>query len=270
LNVRALVFVLGRTVSLPFSSYERWDFPAHGEKANNRAIGSAIDRAMSISLGAHMPRFHQRSAAILLTFAVFFVAAPSEATPILNVDNGHYYELITSAGVAWTTARDGAAASTFLAMGGYLATITSASEENFVEGLLPNAPDLNNYYLGGSDSAVEGVWRWVTGPEAGTQFWQGGKTGSPVNGAYEDWERSSGVPRQPDNAASGVGEDFLAIEIYSPNDSLKSWNDNTGNARENGVGYIVEYSPVPEPGTLVLVGGSLVGLAARARKRRRD
>ncbi|NBS70019.1 hypothetical protein EBT31_14065 [bacterium] len=50
------------------------------------------------------------------------------------------------------------------------------------------------------DSVSEGVWRWVTGPETGTQFWSGDESGSAFGGAYENW--NAGEPNE-----SGAGED---------------------------------------------------------------
>ena len=72
---------------------------------------------------------------------------------------------------------------------GHLATITSQAENDFVFGLLTSSS-----WLGGSDDAVENEWRWVEGPEAGEQFWQGLAGGSAVNGAYTNW--AAGEPNQ--------------------------------------------------------------------------
>ena len=80
---------------------------------------------------------------------------------------------------------------------GYLATITSQAEQDFVYTLIGTT---NSVWLGGQDSAVEGVWRWAIGPEAGTQF----STGSaPSGGTYRAVR-----PRQPDDAGD---EDCLHI-----------------------------------------------------------
>jgi len=106
--------------------------------------------------------------------------------------------------------------------------------------LLPGS----HVWLGASDAASEGVWKWVTGPEAGTQFWQGNWTGYAVNGMYSNWY--SGEP----NNGGGV-ENYG--EIYSNG----TWNDaivsNIGI-----VGYLVEYGGMagdPAPG--IFANGSV-------------
>tara|TARA_B100000508_G_C11443216_1_gene269951 strand:+ start:31 stop:1374 length:1344 start_codon:yes stop_codon:yes gene_type:complete len=106
---------------------------------------------------------------------------------------------------------------------GHLATITSQAENDFIFGLLTATS-----WLGGSDNAVEGEWRWVEGPEAGQQFWQGLAGGSAVNGAYENW-----APGEP-NQFFGPGnpENFAHMRA----DGL--WNDLPNNQNLN---YIIEW-----------------------------
>ena len=106
---------------------------------------------------------------------------------------------------------------------GHLATITSQAENDVVAGLLTATS-----WLGGSDDEVEGVWRWVTGPEAGQQFWQGLAGGSAVNGMYENW-----APGEP-NQFFGPGnpENFAHLRA----DAL--WNDLPNG---NNLNYIIEW-----------------------------
>ncbi len=60
--------------------------------------------------------------------------------------------------------------------------------ENTVEnGWLRNTADtlgMDAFYIGASDQAVEGEWRW----RDGTQFWQGDTNGAAVDGLYEFWD----------------------------------------------------------------------------------
>ena len=50
---------------------------------------------------------------------------------------------------------------------GHLATITSAEENQFITTVLESY-ETGKYYIGGSDSEVEGLFKWIDGPEAGS------------------------------------------------------------------------------------------------------
>ena len=138
---------------------------------------------------------------------------------------GNFYQNTTEF-VPWAVARDNSEAAELNAVPeitGHLATITSQEENDVVFGLLTATS-----WLGGSDDEVEGVWRWVEGPEAGEQFWQGLAGGSAVNGFYENW-----APGEP-NQFFGPGnpENFAHLRA----DGL--WNDLPGDRNLN---YIIEW-----------------------------
>lgn len=135
--------------------------------------------------------------------------------------NGHLYKYISGT-ITWTNAQTAAAAQTAYDSNGYLATITSQDENNFVAARISG-----DGWFGASDSAVEGAWRWVTGPEAGTQFWSGNGGGSAVGGNYQRW--ASGEPND-----SGGNEDCAQFYVSSNN-----WNDLP--CSHNLGGYIVEF-----------------------------
>ena len=117
----------------------------------------------------------------------------------------------TGSDISWTAARDAAAARPFFGLQGYLTTVTSAAESAFVSSKLQSFS-----WLGASDAAVEGDWRWVTGPEAGTRFYTGvSPSGFAVPGSYTHWN-----PGEPNN---GGGNQHYAISLDSANDGL--WND---------------------------------------------
>lgn len=136
--------------------------------------------------------------------------------------NGHYYEFITSTGINWTTAQSDAASKNYFGLQGYLATITSSGENAFCTSKL-----VGQGWIGANDAVSEGVWKWVTGPEAGTQFWQGASNGSSVGGYYSNWNAS-----EPNNCCSG--------EHYAHFLTNGQWNDLPVSA--GGIaGYVVEY-----------------------------
>lgn len=165
----------------------------------------------------------------------------------------HFYEYVsaTSPRVSWSSARDAAAASTFLGMTGYLVTITSQAESDFITNHMLETVT-SSAWIGASDAATEGTWKWVTGPEAGTTFYQvsiAGVSGSAVNGAFTNW---GPVPND------SFGEDNGAILP----DGSGQWNDMDGptfglTAAYDVNGYLIEYnsasiSSVPFSKTITL------------------
>jgi Lectin C-type domain len=153
----------------------------------------------------------------------------------LDAERTAYYEYVGSNGISWQDARTAAAGRTFLGATGFLATLTSAVEQTFVNSLLSG-----NAWLGASDEAVEGEWRWVTGPEAGTQFWQGNFTGSVTGGSYANW-----LSGEPNNAGPGNGDDYmLALGSNTLPNSVGNWYDEVPTAIVGGFaanGYLVDY-----------------------------
>ena len=185
---------------------------------------------------------------MLLLVSVFCKC--SIATIIVNPSNGHAYEEV-GVRLSWHNARDAAVASTHMGEHGYLATITSQQEQDFLLNNFSIPLESGEAWLGASDAAQEGVWKWVVGPEAGQTFWRGGSKavgGYPV--AYANWRSN-----QPSN--EGGVEDYM---VWRRDDQMK-WNDLSGNTLKS---YFIEYS-VPEPTTLSLLA---IGALTMLRKRR--
>ena len=152
---------------------------------------------------------------------------------LYNPLNGHFYEYISS-GLSWQAAFAAATNRTFQGMRGYLATVTSQAENDFIQTKLQadawiGASDDFNYInaavgstLYANQSASEGKWYWVSGPEAGTQFMT--SNGSPISGKYSNWRGG-----EPNNAGN---ENYAEFYVSG------GWNDLNGS---QGLPYVVEY-----------------------------
>ena len=123
---------------------------------------------------------------------------------LYNPDNGHFYEFVEhGSNISWTAAKTAAGTRTFAGMTGYLATVTSASEQAFVSSKLQGQG-----WFAASDANVEGIWTWADGPEDGQEFWQGTRSSSncvylsctATSGRYNNW--ASGEPND------AGGEDY--------------------------------------------------------------
>lgn len=101
-------------------------------------------------------------------------------------NNGHEYQLI-SISKTWVEAK-----MSCIARGGYLVTITSSDENDFVTNLAGE----NIIWIGMTDELIEGSWQWVTGEYV----------------TYTNWDRG-----EPNDAAGG--EDYAEMLDHG------LWND---------------------------------------------
>lgn len=119
---------------------------------------------------------------------------------------------------------------TYDGMTGYLASVTSEAENNFVLSKVGTS----TAWLGGTDLAVEGNWKWVDGPENGQTFWIQGTTTTRcgtnlISGVarYNCWNFG-----EPNDAG---GEDALEMLVGGSG----QWNDLS--TTQHTRGYIIEY-----------------------------
>ncbi len=104
-----------------------------------------------------------------------------------NATTNSFYRYVTTT-LTWEAANSAATAATINGIAGHLAHSNSSTENAYLDTISGTA----SIWIGGSDGAVNGEWRWVGGPDDGLQFWQGQAAGSSVGGAYTNW--SPGEP----------------------------------------------------------------------------
>jgi hypothetical protein len=148
--------------------------------------------------------------------------SPTSPTIVYSSVTGNFYE-VSTVNKNFFDAKADAESRTLNGAAGYLATVTSKAEFDYIKA---KAGLSSRIWLGASDSAVEGEWRWVGGPENGQQFWQGGSGGTAVNGMFSDWNGG-----EPNNCCGG--EDYLEIVTSG------RFNDRLGT---EVIRYVVEYT----------------------------
>ena len=140
-----------------------------------------------------------------------------------------------------TTDASGLIRRTYQGLSGYLATVTSLEEHQFIR-----EKTAATAWIGGSDADSEGTFVWMDGPEKGQVFWQSGKNSrttntfvgtdnSPVAGFKYGTAFNYFSDGEPNNSSN---EDWAEFGFGS-NGVGSSWNDcrnSCGRTR-----YIIEY-----------------------------
>lgn len=203
-----------------------------------------------------MSRLSRPFLALVLATASF--AAPVQWT-VGSGGNGNFYEVITNNDLTWDAARTAATTA-----GGFLATITSWQENLFVWTLLSNTGRMRAF-IGATDSAVEGTFRWADGTEAGNALgaYQPWGTGQPGGGTGENGSELlaaafafGGAGQWNDVATTGFTSAYI-IEYTSLNGG-----GNNGGGNNGGGGNVV-----PEPSTMAIMAGGISALYFLRKKR---
>ena len=111
-------------------------------------------------------------------------ATVNVVTPRVWTYGGHFY-LLTDGVVTWAGAQAQAQA-----LGGHVVTINDAAEQAW---LLQTFSRFGHQWIGMTDQAVEGTWRWISGEPVTYTNWAGGQPQS--HGSY-DWAYLNNVTGQ--------------------------------------------------------------------------
>jgi len=194
-------------------------------------------------------QYWSRNAAPALAGVVLSLAtATAISAPIRWAGNGHYYDVIdVSGGIAWAGARAAAEATSYLGANGHLVSVTTAGENGFLTDTF-GGDGLENRWLGlfqpiGSAEPDRG-WTWVNGESF----------------SYNNW-----WPGEPNNFG---GDESAGVFQHGISSDGKAWNDLDNESLVTG--YVIEFDVdaprVPEPTTLMLLAGGLLGFGVARRR----
>ena len=195
-------------------------------------------------------------AAIVLAVCATTTAAPIQWTAASG-GNDHWYEVFTvqspATSINWQAAKLDA-----ISKNGYLATLTSAAENQWVYSTFNIGTDVSLWWLDPANN-YQGPWIGGYQPNPGV--------GEPAGGwawvTGETWSWAGWDPGEPNDFA---GVEHYAQFFYDTLDGHEPvWNDAPNNA--GVVAWVVEYD-VPEPVTLSLLAVGGLGLLRNRRTRR--
>ena len=189
-------------------------------------------------------------------FVVSELTADVSASTTAPVQFGSsYYVYISDPGISWAPAEAAAESMTYLGATGYLATVTSAAENNFLLSLVPTTySDFSGAWLGGEVFGGVGPGGSQSGTDGGSAYWEVGPLAGQlfsvgqdaVPGAYANWGGW-----EPNNSytgsavymnVGGTGWTILNGQWADAFHGLASGDPYvTG---DNMVGYFVEFTPV--------------------------
>ncbi|HAV63536.1 MAG TPA: hypothetical protein DCY13_14365, partial [Verrucomicrobiales bacterium] len=158
--------------------------------------------------------------------------------PVSRGGNGHFYALTVNRHLAFADAETEAASHP----GGHLASITSATEQEFInQNILVGPNRQRQFWIGLNDIAQEGVYVWTTGEVFN----------------YRNWTIAGGQAWEPNNGANGYyapDEDAVLLNFHYllQNDYFGTWNDIS----------VVLPSGIPEQGLMELPTNPLAGSLA--------
>ena len=182
-----------------------------------------------------------------------------------SAETGKFYKLWTGAG-SYPIASANASGQLLGGVGGELAIISSAHENALLMDLYHSLSMSDNVWLGATDSAVEGEWRWADGQ----QFWQGNNSGNSIDNAYTNFSAA-----EPNDF---LDEDYLVItgsgqwddkDAGDSVNALLQWDADTVLDATDALTYSIQTQTVPgafaidsDTGAFSVQTGSLIDFEA--------
>ena len=128
----------------------------------------------------------------------------ADPTLVYSAENGKFYRAQPH-NLDWAAAQTLAGTQLLGGIGGELLTIESATEQQIAQAISARIAD--NAWIGGSDAAVEGEWRWTGGSTPNSLFHHGAANGYAPDAAYTNW-----AVGQPDDNAN---QDFALFDYLT-------------------------------------------------------
>ena len=233
-----------------------------GTTSGSVIVDSAGQATINISLKAD--QLTEGNETLTLTaqgYSVSTVVVDTSKTPdmsddssvVFNPANGHYYQAVSD-NVTWTQALEYAGQQYYQGLKGYLVTITSSEENEFVHKSVVNASDITGWgsdsgyqgiWIAASDADSEGVWKWMAGPETNTVFAEssGFQNIEAEFGQFSDFHA-------PVYDGSNPSYDYVVSQVHTTEDVI-FWDDVPENIGATGVwgpqlygagaGYVIEF-----------------------------
>ena len=163
----------------------------------------------------------------------FTVEAAPAMAPSRWSGSGHFYQWASAPSATPDEVLTQAQEVSYRGLKGYLGTITSAAENQFVvDMMVPVRPYLGlsgGVIFGASDQAVDGQWKWLSGPESGAAL------------SYLNWS-----PSEPTVMVDGLREDFVYVMVGDAQVQGSGWWADISSGRAPGTnGYLIEYGGLP-------------------------
>jgi len=143
---------------------------------------------------------------------------------------GHHYELFTQRNTL-SYAKEFVSSRTYNGLPGYITTLSSVEEQDAIVDMM-NRFGVDSVWLDGTDEETEGVWKWVSGEQAGLQFTP---TEEGDERQFRSWNEG-----EPNNAGD---EDCLVLLKGKTLNTRNGWND--VNCAEELSALVIEYGTDP-------------------------